>query len=93
MRVVDDIRKRLEGALEPDHLEITDESARHVGHAGAREGGESHFRVTVVARAFAGRSRLQRQRLVHEALGDLMDAQIHALALRATAPGEDVPDR
>jgi BolA protein len=82
------VRRRLEAALAPTRLELVDESARHAGHAGARPGGESHFRLTVVAAAFAGRGRVERQRLVYEALGDLMDGPVHALSIRALTPEE-----
>lgn len=74
------IRQRL-ADLAPSALDIVDDSARHAGHAGAREGG--HFELTVVAAAFAGQSRLQRQRLVLEKLGDLREAGIHALSIKA----------
>lgn len=87
-RVAGEIEQRLSLALAPDQLEVIDESGRHQGHAGARPGGESHFRVIIVANAFAGRSRIERQRMVFEALGDLMQNEIHALAIVARAPGE-----
>lgn len=74
------IRQRL-AELAPSTIDIVDDSARHAGHAGAREGG--HFELTVVAGAFSGLSRLQRQRLVLEKLGDLRAAGIHALSIRA----------
>ena len=82
------IREKLIAALNPDRLEIVDESHRHAGHAGSRPGGETHFRVEVVAAAFAGKSRLERQRLVYAALKDEMSQQIHALSLITRAPGE-----
>ncbi|HLJ21258.1 MAG TPA: BolA family protein [Stellaceae bacterium] len=75
-------------ALNPDRLEIADESHRHAGHAGSRPGGETHFRVEIVAAAFKGKSRLDRQRLVYAALKDEMSQQIHALSLVTRAPGE-----
>ena len=71
-RVAATIRRRLETALAPSRLELADESARHAGHAGARPGGESHFRLTVVAEAFTGLGRQERQRLIYRALGHLM---------------------
>ena len=86
--VADLIRQRLTAALAPRALDLVDESALHVGHAGARPQGESHFRVSIVAAAFAGKSRLERQRLVFAALGDLMQTDIHALSVTALAPGE-----
>ncbi len=88
MRIATLIQARLTEALAPTRLEIIDDSARHVGHAGARPGGESHFRLVIVAAAFEGRSRLERQRLVYAALGDLMAGEIHALALTTSSPSE-----
>jgi BolA protein len=88
MTVADAIRQRLTAALAPDRLDLVDESARHAGHLGARPQGESHFRLTIVAPAFAGRSRIERQRLVFAALGDLMQSDIHALAITALTPAE-----
>jgi BolA protein len=80
------IRERLR-ALEPDELAIRDDSALHAGHAGARDGG-GHFDLTIVSAQFAGKSTLARHRLIYEALGPLMRREIHALAIRAYAPGE-----
>jgi|SRR5687768_12726105 BolA protein len=91
--VADAIRQRLTTALSPSHLDLVDESARHAGHAGARPQGESHFRVSIVSAEFAGKSRVERQRLVFAALGDLMQTEIHALAITAVAPGEAQPGR
>ena len=88
MTVAAAIRQRLTAALAPARLDLVDESARHAGHAGARPQGESHFRLTIVAAAFAGRSRIERQRLVFAALGDLMQTDIHALAITALTPAE-----
>jgi BolA family transcriptional regulator, general stress-responsive regulator len=88
MPVIDTIRHRLSAALAPERLEIVDDSARHAGHAGARPGGESHFRVTIVSAAFDGRSRIERQRMVYGALGTLMTSEIHALAITALTPAE-----
>jgi BolA protein len=82
------IRHRLSAALAPISLDLVDESSRHAGHAGARPEGESHFRVTIVAAAFAGKSRIDRHRLVFEALGGLMESDIHALAITALTPAE-----
>lgn len=89
MRVADRIRERLEADLEPVRLEIVDESHLHAGHAGARPGGESHFRVTVVSDRFAGLSRVRRQQAVYAALAELMRTDIHALALTTRTPVED----
>ena len=75
-------------ALAPTRLELIDDSARHAGHAGARPEGESHFRLTIVAAAFAGKSRLERHRLVFAALGDLLQTDVHALAITALTPAE-----
>jgi BolA family transcriptional regulator, general stress-responsive regulator len=73
-------------SLEPTALEIEDESHRHAGHAGAREGG--HFRVAIVAAVFSGKGTLARHRLVYDAAGDLMRGRIHALSIHARAPDE-----
>lgn len=81
------IRERLEAALAPTALEIVDDSQRHVGHAGARDG-RGHFTVRIVSARFAGAKPLERHRLVYEALGDLMLTDIHALSLIAAAPTE-----
>ncbi|MCE2509848.1 MAG: BolA family transcriptional regulator [Alphaproteobacteria bacterium] len=83
------IEASLTAAFHPDRLEIVDESARHAGHAGSRPEGETHFRVEIVAPAFAGLSRVQRQRLIHQALAEEFAASLHALSLKALAPDED----
>lgn len=88
MRVRNAIETRLREALGPETLEIVDESHLHRGHAGARPEGESHFRVRVVSSAFAGKSRVERQRMVYAALADELRDDIHALALETRAPGE-----
>jgi BolA protein len=85
--VAEEIRRRL-GALQPVRVELIDESARHAGHAGARPGGETHWRLTIASPAFAGRATVLRHRMIYDALGDLMDNPIHALAITARAPGE-----
>lgn len=84
----DRIAARLTAALAPLSLEILDESDRHAGHAGARPEGETHVRVTVVAEAFAGLSRLERHRLVQGLLAEELAGGLHALAIAARAPGE-----
>ncbi|MFU8822115.1 MAG: BolA family protein [Gammaproteobacteria bacterium] len=84
---VERIREQLLDELEPELLEIEDESHLHAGHAGARDG-RGHFRVTVVSEAFTGLSRIARHRLVFEAVGTLMETDIHALTIQAFAPGE-----
>jgi BolA family transcriptional regulator, general stress-responsive regulator len=84
--VVTQLRSALESALKPSALEISDDSARHAGHAGAREGG--HYRVRVVAEAFRGHSQLERHRLVYAAVAPLMAAGVHALNIIARTPEE-----
>lgn len=81
MTVTEEIRARLTAAFAPTELEVVDESESHRGHAGYREGGESHFRVTIRATAFAGMGRVERHRAVHAALGPGLVGRIHALAL------------
>ena len=88
--VADEITRRLTQALDPTQLRVTNDSAKHRGHAGDDGSGESHFTVEIEAPAFAGMNRLQRQRAVNAALGDLMRERIHALAIRARAPGEQL---
>ena len=84
---VETIRSRLEAALAPDALDIEDESHRHAGHAGARDG-RGHFRVRIVSAAFEGHNAIARHRAVYAALGDLMQTDIHALAIDARTPEE-----
>jgi BolA family transcriptional regulator, general stress-responsive regulator len=83
-----EIRARLTAALSPTHLAVSDDSAQHAGHAGHDSAGESHFSVELVADAFAGQSRVARQRMVTYALADLLRDKVHALAIKARAPGE-----
>lgn len=80
------IRERL-AALSPSRIEIIDDSALHAGHAGARSGG-GHFRLTIVASAFAGHATMARHRMIHQALGELMHGPIHALSIQARTPDE-----
>lgn len=75
------MRQRL-AVLAPEQIEIGDDSALHAGHAGARGGG-GHYRLTIVSEAFAGKTTLQRHRIVYDALGDMMQKEIHALAIKA----------
>ncbi len=82
------ISETLERALVPASLSVEDESDQHAGHSGSREGGETHFRIDVVSAAFAGKSRLERHRIVNEALAAAFDRGLHALAIKARAPGE-----
>jgi BolA protein len=86
-RRVAEIERRLREALQPEMLVVEDESHLHAGHAGARDG-RGHFRVTIVAAAFAGQPMLARHRAVYAALGDLMRTDIHALAIDAVAGDE-----
>ena len=86
--VAAEIEKRLREALAPTRLEVINDSANHRGHAGDDGSGESHFTVEVEAIVFAGMTRLERQRAVNSALGDLLKERVHALAIRARAPGE-----
>lgn len=88
MSMKDLIEARLREALAPDTLAVIDESHLHAGHMGAREGGETHYRLDVVAEAFAGKSRVERHRLVNEALRPAFERGLHALAIKARAPGE-----
>ncbi len=85
------IRERLQ-ALDPEQLELRDDSALHAGHEGAKSGG-GHFDLTIVSAQFAGQSTLARHRLVYATLGPLMRREIHALAIKAYAPGEPRPSR
>jgi BolA family transcriptional regulator, general stress-responsive regulator len=84
--IVEAMELRL-GALEPDLVEIYDESAEHVGHAGAQSGG-GHYQLTIVARRFEGQPRVARHRLVYDALGEMMHKEVHALAITALTPEE-----
>ncbi|GAA4007739.1 BolA family transcriptional regulator [Sphingomonas swuensis] len=80
---------RLQNSLAPTRIELRDDSEQHRGHGGYRgEGGESHFFLAIESAAFAGQSRVQRQRAVYKALGELMHEQVHALAMETRAPGE-----
>jgi BolA family transcriptional regulator, general stress-responsive regulator len=88
MQMRDRIAAKLAKAFAPERLDVIDDSHKHAGHAGAREGGETHFTIHIVSRAFRGKSRLERHRIIYEALtGELADG-VHALAIRAAAPGE-----
>ncbi len=84
---IERIRERLSQALAPLSLEVTDDSHKHAGHAGAR-GGQGHFGVDIVSAAFVGKLPLARHRLVYAALGEMMQTDIHALAIRARTPDE-----
>ena len=88
MTLKDWITTTLNERLKPSRLEVEDESHRHAGHAGWREAGETHFRIDMVSEAFEGKSRVERHRLVNEALAGAFERGLHALAIRARAPGE-----
>ena len=83
-----EIERLLNEAFTPTHLAVINDSASHSGHMGDDGTGESHFTVEIEAPAFAGQSRLNRQRMVNRALGDLPGERVHALAIKARAPGE-----
>jgi BolA protein len=82
------IAEKLTKAFAPTSLEVVDESHQHAGHAGHREGGETHFRVYIVAEAFRGKSRLKRHRMINETLVGELEGGVHALAIDASAPDE-----
>ena len=82
------MRRRLEAALQPTRLDLVDDSEAHRGHGGYNPAGESHFSLIIESAAFAGRNRVERQRLVYAALGDLMRERVHALSIRAVVSGE-----
>jgi BolA protein len=88
MNVAQSIEKLLTTTLSPSALMVIDDSAKHAGHAGAREGGESHFTVRIVSETFKGMNAVARHRAVYAALKPLLDAGLHALAIEAKAPGE-----
>jgi BolA protein len=86
--VAHEIERLLEAAFTPSRLAVINDSAKHHGHTGDDGSGESHFTVEIESAAFAGKSRLERQRMVNRALGDLPGQRVHALAIKARAPGE-----
>ena len=88
MTAKDTIAKKLTDALHPESLSVIDESHLHVGHAGHRPGGETHFRVHIVSSAFEGKSRVERHRMINALLADDLAGGVHALALKTQAPGE-----
>jgi BolA protein len=90
MSVESTIREKLSRALQPTRLDVINESHLHAGHHGSPGTGESHFRVLIEAPAFAGKSRLERHRLVNETLAAELGGKVHALALKAYAPGEKI---
>ena len=86
--VSDSLRRKLITAFAPERLQIDDDSARHAGHAGSHPGGESHFNVVIEAAAFEGVGRVQRQRMVYAAVAEELAGPVHALSVKALAPGE-----
>ena len=86
--IATEMLRRLDSALSPTRIDLVDESEQHRGHGGYNPAGESHFSLAIESRAFAGKSRVERQRMVYAALGDLMRERVHALSIKASAPGE-----
>ena len=86
--VATEMLRRLNSALSPNHVELIDDSEQHRGHGGYNPSGESHFSLEIESEAFAGKSRVERQRMIYHALGELMMERVHALQIRARAPGE-----
>ena len=86
--VATEMLRRLDSALSPSLVELVDDSEKHRGHGGHNPEGESHFTLRIESAAFAGKSRVERQRMVYQALGDLMRERVHALSIKASAPGE-----
>ncbi len=86
--IFETIQTKLTAAFQPTRLEIEDDSGRHAGHSGAREGGESHFNVTIESSAFSGAGKVARQRMIYQALAEEMAGPVHALSIKALAPGE-----
>lgn len=80
------LESKLQAAFAPASLQVIDESSLHQGHAGARPGGESHFRVRIVAAAFKGKSRVEQHRMINQVLAPELKERVHALAIEATAP-------
>jgi BolA protein len=89
--VAAEMLRRLNSALSPTRIELIDDSEQHRGHGGYNPAGESHFRLTIESASFAGKNRVDRQRMIYAALGDLMRERVHALSIRATAPAENIP--
>ena len=89
MSVSDTIRRKLTERFAPTRLEVEDQSHLHIGHEGARPGGETHFAVTIASPSFIGQSRVARQRLVYDILADELATRVHALSLTTLVPGKD----
>jgi len=86
--VATEMLRRLNSALTPSRVELVDDSEQHRGHGGYNPAGESHFTLRIESSAFAGKNRVERQRMIYSALGDLMRERVHALSIRASVPGE-----
>ena len=86
--VASEMLQRLNSSLSPSRIELVDDSEAHRGHGGYNPAGESHFSLTIESPAFAGKSRIERQRMVYAALGDLLHERVHALTIKARAPEE-----
>ena len=86
--VATEMLRRLNSSLQPSRIELIDDSEQHRGHGGYNPAGESHFTLRIESPEFAGKSRVERQRMIYAALGDLMRERVHALSIRASAPGE-----
>ncbi len=86
--VATEMLRRLNSALDPTRVELIDDSQQHRGHGGYNPAGESHFTLRIESAVFAGKTRVQRQRMIYAALGDLLESRVHALSIRASAPGE-----
>jgi len=86
--VASEMLERLGSSLQPTKIELVDDSEKHRGHGGYNPAGESHFTLRIESPAFAGKSRIERQRMIYSALGDLMRERVHALSIKAKAPGE-----
>ena len=91
MRTADIITEKLTGPFAPTALRVDDESHQHEGHAGHRPGGQTHYRVYIVSEAFRGKTRIERHRMVNAALAAELQGGVHALAIHANAPGEEMP--
>ena len=89
MTVGDIMTRKLRDAFAPESVDVVDESHLHQGHAGHRPGGQTHFRVHIVSQAFIGKSRIDRHRMINAALADELAGGVHALAINASAPGEN----
>ena len=86
--VATEMLERLNSALSPTRIQLIDDSEKHRGHGGYNPAGESHFSLDIESEAFAGKSRVERQRMIYRALGELMHERVHALSIRANAPGD-----